>query len=105
MKIKQKIAAGLLAVAATTGLTLATTIPAEAVTMSRVQHCNWPQKATVQTVNHTGSWSATAYSPTGWRLGSVSGSGNMYWHTPWEDVNVFVYSADGSYYVSGHCRY
>ena len=105
MKIKQKIAAGMLAVAATTGLTLATTIPAEAVTMSRVQHCNWPQKATVQTYNHTGSYRAVAYSPTGWKLGEVSGYGTMYWHTPWEDVNVWVYSADGSYGIGGHCRY
>lgn len=105
MKIKQRIGAGLLAVAATTGLTLATAVPAEAVTMTRVQHCNWPQKASLQTVNHSGSYRAVAYSPTGWKLGEKSGSGTMFWHTPWEDVNVYVYSADGSYYVSGHCRY
>lgn len=105
LTVKRRIGTALFAIAATLGLSLATSVPAEAVTMSRVQHCIWPKKASVQTVNHSGSWKAVAYSDTGWKLGTKYGTGTMYWHTNWEDITVFVYSSDPSYYVSGHCRY
>lgn len=102
--LKQRAAAAAIAIAAVTGLGLVTAAPAQAITMSWVQKCAWGYKASVQTYNHTGSYTAKAYSETGWLLGTKSGSGNMYWGTPWEDVTIFVSSSDPSYGMSGHCR-
>lgn len=100
-KILLALAGALLAL----GIAVGTSVPAQAVTMSRVQYCNWPMKASVQTYNHTGSIRLDAYSPSGSKLGSYYGNGYVMWHMPWEDVIVWAYSADGSYGLSGHCRY
>lgn len=104
-KILRKIGLALTGMAMAAGLAIVTTVPAEAVTMSRVQHCNWPQKATVQVNGNSTSWRLDAYSPSGWKLGSYYGNGFGVWHTPWEDVSVWGYSSDGSWWISGHCRY
>jgi hypothetical protein len=100
MKMKQKIGAALLAVAA---LTLTTSVPAEAVNLSRVGYCAWPLKATFNLYGASSGYgySWRAYSPTGWYLGSHWGTN---WATPWEDVTVFITTNDPSYSIGHYCR-
>lgn len=80
---------------------------AEAVNLSRVQHCNWPQKATITVRNNnTGYIRLEAYSPTGWHLGTYTSSlVNFNWNTPWEDVTVFGYTSDNTWQIGGFCRF
>jgi hypothetical protein len=102
-KLSRKIGLAAAGIGMAAGLALATTIPAEAVTMSRVNHCAWPGKATFDLVGDSASYgySWTAYSPTGWKLGTHWG---LSWATPWEDVSVWVYSNDPSFDIVSWCR-
>jgi len=103
MKMKHRIGEALLAVALITSATIATTTPAEAITVSQVRHCVWPGKATFDLVNDSASYGYEwkAYSPTGWFLGSYWG---RTWYTPWEDATVVVKSNDTYYQTVSWCR-
>lgn len=100
----KKILLALAGIVAAIGLTLTASVPAQAVTMDRSQHCNWPQKATVYPNNLQGTARFEAYSPSGWHLGTAYLTNGQRWYTPWEDITVFGYSSDGFWQVYGFCR-
>lgn len=97
-KLTKILAAGVLAV----GLAVATSVPAEAVSLYR--YCNWPQKssvvASVKTMRST-SVTVRAYSPGGTLLGTRYGRTAVSWESPWEDIRWVVTNYD---YVQTWCR-
>lgn len=101
--MKRRFWLALGAIAATLGLGLTTSVPAQALSLSTVVRCNWPLKATIDLVGDSSSYgySWRAYSPTGYYLGSYYG---RTWYTPWEDVTVFVSTNDPSYDFVKWCR-
>jgi hypothetical protein len=94
MKIRRRIIAALIALGTVAGIGIVGTAPAQAA--SSTQYCNWPNRA-----RWTGNATVVAYSPSGWRLGSTSGS-HGFWYTGWEDVR-FVINGASSY--STACYY
>ncbi len=100
--IKRKIGMALAAIGLTTGIVIGGSVPAQAVSVSSVNYCAWPLKSGYDLVGDSSSYgySWTAYSPTGYKLGTHWGQN---WYTPWEDTSVWVSSNDPSFYIVTFC--
>ena len=103
--LKRRAAAAAIAIAAVTGLGAVTAAPANAYSYTYPRHCNWPAKSgiSISGVNSGVAVRIDAYSPTGYRLGSMNTSGSRSWYTPWEDVTYWVFVNDSTVYLATFC--